>query len=174
MKAPIYNAQEFNKLYAHAATMQRPQMYHLMTLLSVKLGLRPMELAGMDSSWFRHDELRIPLGHSKRKSGRSLPINQEIMDALFAHMQGRKGRVFLNQRNEPFTPKAMSEAFTRFYREAGLTGSCYSGRRSAATRMVEQGVNILVVQRFLGHSNPRTTLEYVEVSPSMLAGAMFA
>ena len=55
-----------------------------------------------------------------------------------------------------------------------MAGSCYSGRRSAATRMVEQGTNILVVQKFLGHSNPTTTLEYVEVSPRMLAQAMFA
>lgn len=174
MKAPIYNEEQFQALFDHAATMQRPAMYRLMLLLSIRMGLRPMEVAGLQSSWFRGGELRIPLGYSKRKTGRSLPLSAEIVDALAAHMQGRVGPVFLNQHGEQFKAKGMSDAYARLYRETGIQGSCYSGRRSAATRMVEQGRNILVVQRFLGHSSPTTTMEYVEVSPRMLAAAMFA
>jgi len=173
MKAPIKSEQEFQVLYGFAAQMERPAMYRLMLLLSIKLGLRPMELAGLDSSWFRSNELRIPLGHSKRKSGRSLPVTQEIMEALAAHMGERTGRVFLNAAGRAFEPRGISEAIRRIYRLSGVEGSCYSGRRTLATKMVDDGVNILVVQKVLGHSNPMTTLHYVGVTDSMMRRALF-
>ena len=174
MKAPIKSDAEFEIVFARTARMERPNMYKLLMLLSVRLGLRPMELAGMQSSWFRGDELRIPLGHSKRKAGRSLPINGEILEALAAHMQGREGTVFLNSFGEAFSPQGISDAMRRLYREAGVRGSCYSGRRSMATGMVDKGINIAIVSKVLGHSSIATTQAYVGVTDSMMRRALFA
>ena len=173
MRAPILNDEEFTAALAFTASMERPQTYRLMLQLSIKLGLRPMELAGMESTWFRGSELRIPLGHSKRKSGRSLPVTAEILEAVAAYMEGRTGRVFLNASGEPFDARGISEAIRRVYRRAGMSASCYSGRRSLATNLVDRGVNILVVQKVLGHSNPMTTLQYVGVTDTMMRRAMF-
>lgn len=174
MKAPIKTDAEFDVLFARAARMERPAMYKLMLLLSVRIGLRPMEIAGLDSSWFGTDELRIPLGHSKRKSGRSIPISDEICEALNAHMQGREGPVFLNSFGVKFTSAGIGDAIRRLYREAGVRGSCYSGRRTMATRMVDRGVNIAVVSKVLGHSNIATTQNYVGVTDNMMRRALFA
>lgn len=174
MKAPIKTATEFNKLYAHAAQMRRPAMYRLLILLSEKLGLRPLELSGLHTSWFRSGELRIPIGYSKRKKGRSIPVNGEIMFALHEHMAGRTGQVFLNRQSEAFTAKGMSEAFQRLYREAGVEGSCYSGRRTMATQMCDRGVNIAIISKVLGHSSIATTQEYIGVTEAMMRKAMFA
>ena len=174
MRAPVLEDGQFDKLFAFASRMDRPAMYSLMLLLTKKLGLRPMELAGLDSSWFVGQELRIPLGHSKRKQGRSLPVDQEIIDALNAHMQGNEGRVFRNARGEAFTANGISEAMRRIYRLAGVQGSCYSGRRTMATKLVDNKVNILVVQKVLGHSSPATTMAYVGVTDSMMRSALFA
>lgn len=173
MKAPIKQPSEFAKLFAFADQMERPAMYRLMLLVSVRLGLRPMEIAGLDSSWFRGEELRIPIGHSKRRSGRSLPVTPEIVAALHEHLQGRKGRVFLNAKGQPFTARGISDAFRRLYRMNDIEGSCYSGRRTLATNMVDEGVSIAVVQKMLGHSHINTTQEYVSVTDSMLRRAMF-
>lgn len=173
MKAPIKTTSEFDKLFAFTTDMERPAMYRLMLLVSVKLGLRPMEIAGLDSSWFRGNELRIPIGHSKRKSGRSLPVTPEIIDALVEHLQGRAGRVFLNASGQPFTARGISDAFRRLYRMNDIEGSCYSGRRTLATNMVDEGVQIAVVQKVLGHSSVATTIEYVSVTDAMMRRAMF-
>ncbi len=146
MKALIKTAEEFDLLFAEVLSMERPAMYRLMLLLSVRLGLRPMEIAGLDSSWFRGTELRIPLGHSKRKSGRSIAISDEIREGFAAHMNGRTGRVFLNQRGEAMNGGGISMAMRRLYQRAGVEGSCYSGRRTLATKLVDKGVPLPVIQ----------------------------
>lgn len=174
MKAPVLSDTEFEVVFRFSENMHRPKMYRLMLLLSVKLGLRPMEMAGLQSSWFRPNELRIPIGHSKRKSGRSIPINAEILLALREHMDGREGRVFLNHSGNAFSPRGISEAIARVYDRAGVEeGTCYSGRRTLATNMVDRGINIAVVSQILGHSSIATTQSYIGVTDRMMANALF-
>ncbi|WP_288484817.1 site-specific integrase [uncultured Novosphingobium sp.] len=173
MKAPIKTDAEFTALFNEAARMERPKVYRLMLLLSIRLGLRPMEIAGLERSWFRDDTLRIPFGHSKRKSGRSLPVSQDILDAVADLMGNRQGRVMLNAQGEPFTANGISEAMRRLYKRAGVTGSCYSGRRTLATNLIDKGVSIAIVQQVLGHTHLSTTQEYVGVTERMMREAMF-
>lgn len=173
MRAPVITEDDFAKLFAFADQMERPAMYRLMLLLTKKLGLRPMELAGMESTWFVGQELRIPLGHSKRKQGRSLPVDSEILQALRDHMGNKWGRVFVNTKGDAFTADGISVAIRRIYKLAGVQGSCYSGRRTMATKLVDSKVNILVVQGILGHSSPETTMKYVGVTDTMMRNALF-
>lgn len=174
MRAPIKTDLEFEKLFQHVETMSRPATYRLMLLLSVRLGLRPMELAGLDRSWFGDDELRIPIGHSKRKAGRSLPLSEEILAALADHMGDRAGRVFLNSAGDAFTPHGITLAMKRLYTRAGVDGSCYSGRRSLATSLVDRNINIAVVSQVLGHSSIATTQSYIGVTDNMMRRALFS
>lgn len=173
MKAPILSEAEWVEIAQHVETMKRPEHYRFLLLLVRKLGLRPLELAGLDSSWFRGPEMRIPLGHSKGGSGRSLPINAEIIDALSAHMGDRRGRVFLNRENYPFTAHQMSASVRRLMGMSGVQGSAYSGRRGMATRLVEAGTNMRVIQQVLGHRHLQTTMAYCEVSDKMMRNALF-
>lgn len=174
MRAPIISSTDFEKLFAFTDGMERAAMYRLMLLLTKKLGLRPMEIAGMETGWFVGEELRIPLGHSKRKQGRSLPIDDEIREALAAHIGEQKGRVFRNAAGEAFTANGISEAIRRIYKLAGVQGSCYSGRRTMATRMVDNKVNIAVVSKVLGHSSIATTQNYIGVTDTMMREALFS
>jgi integrase/recombinase XerD len=173
MRAPTLNEAEFETALTFADSMTRPAMYRLMLLLSIRLGLRPMEIAGMQSSWFRGDELRIPLGHSKRKEGRSIAINEELLAALYAHMGERTGTVFLSEQGAPFKANGISDAFRRLYKMAGVQGSCYSGRRTLASNLVDRDINILVIQNVLGHASPLTTMKYCSVTPTMMRRALF-
>lgn len=173
MRATILSEDQFSSVFAYIETMQRPAMYRLMVLLTKRLGLRPVELANMETSWWRGEELRIPQGSSKRQGSRSLPLNTELYEALQLHMQGREGRVFRNANGDAFTANGISEAMRRLYRMAGVQGSAYSGRRTAATNMVDKGVSIRVVQDFLGHRNLATTAAYCGTTPAMLRRAVF-
>lgn len=174
MKAPILDKSDWNKIAVFVEGMRRPEHYRFLVLLMRKLGLRPLELAGLDRGWFRGGELRIPLGYSKRNEGRSLPVDQEIMDGLAAHMGDRTGRVFLNRDGDPFNAAQMSASVRRLMGMSGVEGSTYSARRELATRLVDEKVNILVVQRVLGHKHASTTMEYVGVTDTMLRNALFA
>jgi integrase/recombinase XerD len=62
---------------------------------------------------------------------------------------------------------------TSLYRAAGLHDcTSHSGRRTFATRLIEQGHDIEVVQRLLGHVELDHTDSYVQPSPTTLE-AMF-
>jgi integrase/recombinase XerD len=174
MQAPLKTNEELDAVFAHIDTMREPEKYRLMLLLSVRLGLRPIELSKLERSWLQGYELRIPIGRSKRGVGRTIPVNDEILQAVEAHMGSRQGRVFLTAQGAPVSPQGISDAMRRLYREANQHGSCYSGRRTMATRLVDSNVNILVVQKILGHASPVTTLEYVGVTPAMMQRALFA
>jgi integrase/recombinase XerD len=173
MKAPILSAAQWQQIACHVDTMKRPDHYRLLFLLVRKLGLRPMEVSQLERRWFRGMELRIPLGRSKGGSGRSLPVDQEIMDALEAHMGDRQGRVFLNRDGEAFSAVQMSASIRRMMGMAGVDGSAYSGRRGMATRFVDEGLSIRALQKALGHRHLQTTAHYAEVSDTALRAALF-
>lgn len=173
MKAPILTQMQWEQIAQHVATMRRPEHYRLLLLLVRKLGLRPMEIAQLQRRWFRGMELRIPIGRSKGGSGRSLPVDQEIMDALEAHMAERDGFVFLNEKGEAFSAHQMSGSIRRMMGVAGVDGSAYSGRRGMATRFVDEGMSLRTLQKALGHVHLSTTAHYAEVSDSALRAALF-
>lgn len=173
MQAPLIETQDFQVLFQHAATMKRPTHYILLLTLMRDLGLRPIELARLESSWFRGGELRIPHGQSKRKRPRTLPISQDIAQALDDHMRDRTGRLFVNREGDAFTPAQMSASVRRLFSEAGVRGSAYSARRAMATRLVDRNINIVTIQHILGHSDASTTQRYISVSTTMMERALF-
>ena len=88
-------------------------------------------------------------------------------------MGNKCGRVFRNASDDAFTANGISEAIRRIYKLAGVQGSCYSGRRTMATRMVDNKVNIAVVSKVLGHSSIATTQNYIGVTDTMMRDALF-
>ena len=174
MQAPIKTDEEFSKLFETASQMRRPEQYRFMLMLSIKLGMRPKEIALMDSRWVIGRELRIPLGSSKGKGCRTLYLSPEMLEAYHSHMRGRSGVVFLNEKNQPMKARAISDAFQRLYALSNEQGSCYSGRRTLATNLVDRNVPLPVVQKVLGHSHLSTTARYISVTPRMIEAALFA
>jgi len=78
----VLEPEQFAIVLAYTDTMDRAPMYRFMVTLSMKLGLRPIELANMETSWFIGDELQIPHGKSKRGKARTLPVNDDILAQL--------------------------------------------------------------------------------------------
>lgn len=174
MKAATIYPKQWEEVQDYVRQMKRPEHYTLLLLLIRKLGLRPIELARMETSWLVGEDLRIPHGQSKRKRPRTLPLDTELLEAFAAHLGDRRGVVFLNRQGQPFTPGLLSESVRRLFRLSVGYGSAYSGRRAASQRMLDRGENILTIQAFLGHSSPLTTLAYVGVSDQELRRAVYA
>lgn len=173
MQAPLLTSTQWERIEQHIEDMQNPAMYALIVKLIRATGLRPIELARMELSWVRGQELRIPTGKSKNGRAGTIPLTAEIVDAIYAYAGNRPGTVFQTRTGRSFTPQGMCQAIIRLMERAGVSGSCYSARRGLANRLVDQGVNIAVVQHVLRHAHLSTTASYCAVSTNMVRNALY-
>lgn len=174
MQAPILTQAQWQAIEQHIEGMKNPEMYRLIVALIRATGLRPIELARLESSWIRGSELRIPTGKSKKGRAGTIPLSEELVWQVLSYMGDRRGVVFLTRTGKPFTPLGMTQAIIRLMERAGVSGSCYSARRGLANRLVDEGVNIAVIQHVLRHAHLSTTASYCAVSTNMVRKALYA
>lgn len=83
-------------------------------------------------------------------------INGENLTLLFSHAQGNA-----------YTPSSVTRMFSRFLKEHDDLPkiSFHDLRHSAASYLLQQGINVKVIQKILGHSDIKVTLNtYAHVS----------
>lgn len=111
------------------------------------------------------------------KQRRFYLTNEKLIKVLADYLKQRKtentygldSALILSQKNGHFNPNTMQQLFARMYGAVGLDGaSSHSGRRTFATRCLENGVGIKNLQTLLGHSSINTTATYAEENPVLL------
>jgi integrase/recombinase XerD len=172
---------QIDAMLAYLDTTRWPARNRLIFLLSVKAGLRAKEIAGL--TWWMVNDSNRDIGKamclldsaSKGKSGRTIPINAELRDALLAYREEVKSLrdshyVIRTERSLSTSAQAIVNMFARWYRHVGFYGaSSHSGRRTwitnAARKISTVGGSLKDVQMLAGHSNLRTTQRYIEANP---------
>lgn len=103
---------------------------------------------------------------------REIPLNLTALDALKAERTRQNarrefastawvesGHVFTDERGKPLSPMALTNAFGRCARLAGLpTTRMHDLRHTAATFILSAGGNPVAASKILGHSDKATTL----------------
>lgn len=90
-------------------------------------------------------------------------------------LKGRKSEgvyLFHTERSEKFTPRSLHKLIERIGVKAGVD-DCYPHRirHSAAITMVRNGMDVLTLQRVLGHSSLDMTMRYVALNTTDLQNA---
>jgi integrase/recombinase XerD len=165
---------------AYLAKTRWPTRNRLIFLLSVKAGLRAKEIAHL--TWWMTNDSQGEVGRamclldsaSKGKSGRMIPLSEEVRDALIQYrdeMKSFAGKyVVSTERSLQTSPQAIVNMFQRWYRHLGFVGcSSHSGRRTfitnAARKISTVGGSLRDVQVLAGHTNLRTTQRYIDANP---------
>jgi integrase/recombinase XerD len=163
----------------YLAKTRHPVRNRLIFLLSVKAGLRAKEIARL-TWWMTNDSLGevgwticLQDSASKGKSGRVIPLNAQVRDALIEYRRSVPNAgpfVISTERALSTSPQAIVNMFQRWYRHLGFVGcSSHSGRRMfishAARKISLVGGSLRDVQMLAGHSNLRTTQGYIEANP---------
>lgn len=105
---------------------------------------------------FKRNTLHIR-GTKTQGSDRVIPMSNSLM-ALVKAMGVCKGMLF------PFSANQINKAWQRLQKEFKLNYPLHSLRHTFATRCLEHGVSIRVVQKWLGHSKLETTAKvYIHV-----------
>jgi integrase/recombinase XerC len=174
MHAKIITANNLKKVLAELKNARE----RAMVLLSLKAGLRAVEIAYLKWGAVREDDTVIELVSTKGGKPRTVPVNKELREALQAYRAECKrtgdGDLVFTARHakpgEPLTPNAVAAWFRDLYtRRLRLTGySSHSGRRTFATQAARKatlvGASLRDVQDMLGHASLHTTQRYLEPS----------
>lgn len=148
--------------------------YAILTLF-LNCGLRISELVGLNIQDIQGETLRV-LG--KGNKVRILYLNEACQDALNRYLAVRgpiSGRdanaLFLSTRNERISRSNVHAMVKKRLLEAGLDASQYSShklRHTAATLMLQNGVDVRAVQEVLGHDHLNTTEIYTHIDNEAL------
>src|SRR5215217_7286459 len=95
---------------------------------------------------------------------RSFTSNPDSRKPLFTSRVGK---------NKPLTTRSVQNIVKKYVRAAGITKaiSPHSIRHTVGTNMAVNEAPLLVIQQFLGHSDPKTTLRYIRRAEELASRA---
>ena len=152
----------------------RERDYCILTLF-LNCGLRISELIGLNRSDVHDDALRV-LG--KGNKTRIVYLNEACQQALSRYLAVRRpiaGRdqdaLFLSGQNKRISRSTVHVLVKKYLSAAGLDSEQYSAhklRHTAATLMLQNGVDVKAVQEVLGHEHLNTTEIYTHIDNEAL------
>lgn len=138
-------------------------------------GLRISEIVGLNITDVREDHLRV---FGKGSKERIIYLNQATSDAIAQYMEVRKSiaaidknALFLSNRRKRISREAVHSMVKQSLKRAGLDADKYSShklRHTAATLMLQNGVDVRTLQEVLGHENLNTTQIYTHIDNTEL------
>jgi site-specific recombinase XerD len=164
----------------------RARPHQCTTLLGVALmlatGIRVHEVVGIarDDIDLQAQSIRI-LGKGRRERQVFLPNSWlTALTANYLQVRGELGiahaRLLFNSCHNPLTTQAMRSRLRKAADAAGLDRQItpHMLRHTAATQLMEAGVDIRFIQRLLGHASLATTELYTHVSDGALKRVVMA
>ena len=152
----------------------RERDYCILTLF-LNCGLRISELIGLNITDIQDDHVRV-LG--KGNKVRVVYLNQACKDALAQYLAIRRpisgkdrNALFLSTQNQRISRSMVHALVKKHLSVAGLDSTQYSAhklRHTAATLMLQNGVDVKAVQEVLGHEHLNTTEIYTHIDNEAL------
>ena len=149
-----------------AAVRGLPLPWRALFTVMLDTGLRVGEATRLrvrDLEWTPGSEGLRVLGKGGRWREVPLLPGMASRPLLRRLVQGRPGEALLfpGRRDGPLTVRAVERRFAAVCEAAGIAAArVHDLRHTCATRLVNRGVDILAVQRLLGHASVQTTQRY--------------
>ena len=185
---PAYNVLTEDELQRmlNAARADNYRDYVLLAVMA-GCGLREAEVVGLKLSDFQDSGngavmLRV---FGKGDKIRNVPISPDLWRlvqryvlltgrSLNSHTDARKPLLTSRVgKDKPLTTRSVQNIVKKYVRAAGITKpiSPHSIRHTVGTNMAVNEAPLLVIQQFLGHSDPKTTLRYIRRAEELASKA---
>lgn len=134
-------------------------------------GLRISEALNLRIEDVDSKRMRIFVREGKGKKERYTVLSETSLEMLRKYYKKYKpkhpeGYIFLNREGKPLTVERTRIFFRKYREKAKLNEKfvVHSLRHSFATDLIERGASIIEVKELMGHSNIRSTMEYIHVA----------
>ncbi|PDV96652.1 tyrosine-type recombinase/integrase [Candidatus Chloroploca asiatica] len=156
--------------------VRRPH-YRVCLSLIFTCGLRLLEGVRLQVSQIDSARMQLLIRGGKGKKDRAVPLPPATLRLLRQHWSTHRNPVWLfpspgptrdqwASATTPVEESAIQKAFRRALTETGIAkpASVHTLRHSWATHLLESGVNLRLIQAWLGHSSPSTTSIYTHLT----------
>jgi site-specific recombinase XerD len=130
-------------------------------------GLRVSEIVNLKKSDFNFKESLIYIKLAKGRKDRFVKIPDSIRKELKNYSEIIYSEIFFpSNRGGKLSTKTIQKIVSNACKKAGITKkvSPHTFRHSFATHLLEQGTDLRIIQKLLGHSDIKTTQLYLKVS----------
>ena len=179
-KLPRYLTLEESRRLLSAVDGKNKERDYCILCLFLNCGLRVSEMVRLNLTDIRADSLLI---HGKGSKERVVYLNEASAAALNGWLIIRrdiaaidKNALFLSARRKRLSVDSVQVMLKKTLLRAGLDASQYSPhklRHTAATLMLQNGVDVRTLQEVLGHENLNTTQIYTHIgNPELRKAAL--
>lgn len=157
----ILSIQEVHRLISSISNLKQRSCIQII----YSCGLRISEAVNLKVKDIDGDRLQIHIKQSKGAKDRIVPLPHDTLTLLREYYKEYKPKDFLfeGQNNPSYDQRSIQQVFYRAKEKAGIIKkvTVHSLRHSRATHLVDSGVvDMSLIQKFLGHSNIKTTVDF--------------
>ena len=134
-------------------------------------GLRIGEVANLRVEDIDSKNMRIFVREGKGNKERYTILPKQSLEMLREYWRKyrqnkRRGRIFLSESGKAITVGVIREHFRKYRRKAKINekATLHTLRHNFATDLIERGATLIQVKELMGHSNIRSTMEYIHVA----------
>lgn len=130
-------------------------------------GLRVSEVISLMKKDINLDESMIHIRMAKGKKDRFVKIPESVKEELEHYaVLNKEELLFPSQRGGKLTTAGIQAIVEKSAKKTGIKKDVYPHllRHSFATHLLEQGTDLRIIQKLLGHSDIRTTQMYLQIS----------
>ena len=139
-------------------------------MLAYGSGLRIGEITNLRVEDIDSKNMRIFVREGKGNKERYTILSKQSLQMLRTYwgkyrQNRRRGRIFLSESGQAITTGVIREHFRKYRRKAKINEkvTLHTLRHNFATNLIENGATLIQVKELMGHSNIRSTIEYVHV-----------
>ena len=168
----VLNVEEVRRLINAIGNVK----HKLIVKLMYGCGLRVGEVVKLLKTDFLFDEGLIHIKMAKGRKDRMVKIPETLIQELriFSELNPNNKIFFVSARGGKLTTTTIQKIVKNATERSGIEKNVHPHtlRHSFATHLLEQGVDIRVIQKLLGHSDIKTTQIYLRISNQSIKNVM--
>ncbi len=150
--------------------VHRPRYRVCLTMIYV-CGLRLLEGVHLQVKEIDGERQLLHIRQGKGNKDRYVPLPSACLQMLRGHWLTHRNPLWLfpsplEDANQPMNESGVQRAFRAAVQESGVhkQATVHTLRHSYATHLLEAGVNLRIIQSYLGHASPSTTAIYTHLT----------
>jgi len=168
----ILNRAELRQLFRTPKLLK----HRIALTLIYSAGLRSQEASNMKISDIDFERKTIHIRQSKYKKDRIVPLSDYMAKGIKQYLAVEKPHIWLFNGKEPngrYSVKGLSWVMRETLKKTDIRKNVtlHSLRHSYATHLLEDGLNILIIKKLLGHAKIETTMIYLHVAQCPITSA---